>query len=82
MYDEDEELKEWYVPVTWEMCGLITVKAKTASDALEKVNKDEEDYPLPKDSYYIDGSFKASTDEVGIVEMYTKMYNKNYKGDE
>lgn len=68
--------KEWVVPVTWEMCGFIKVKAKSAYDAFAKVKNDEEDYPLPENKTYVDASFSPSFDSEEMVEEYTKMYKE------
>ena len=73
---EITEQKEWIVPVTWEMCGLIKVKAKSASDAFNKVKNDEEDYELPLEKNYVDGSFTTSYDTEEMIENYTKMYKE------
>ena len=73
---EITEQKEWIVPVTWEMCGLIKVKAKSASDAFNKVKNDEEDYELPLEKNYVDGSFTTSYDTEEMIEDYTKMYKE------
>lgn len=70
------EQKEWIVPVTWEMCGFIKVKAKDTYEAFNKVKNDEEDYPLPEEKEYVDGSFQPSFDTDEMIETYTKMYKK------
>ena len=33
--DENRELPEWTVPVTWEMCGNVKVRAATMEEAME-----------------------------------------------
>lgn len=68
--------KEWIVPVTWEMCGFVKVKAESAYDAFIKVKKDEEDYPLPFEDHYVDASFGPSFDTEEMIEDYTKMYEE------
>ena len=75
-------MKEWIVPVTWEMCGFIKVKATSAYEAFMKVKEDDEDYPLPKIKSYVDASFAPSFDTEEMIEEYTKMYeNGELKGD-
>lgn len=66
--------KDYIVPVTWEMCGFIKVKAESAHEAFTKVKNDEEDYPLPQIKNYVDASFAPSFDTEEMIEEYTKMY--------
>ena len=68
--------KYYIVPVSWEMCGLIKVKAKSAEEAFMKVKNDEEDYPLPEEGNYVDASFSPTYNDVETIEDYTKMYEK------
>ena len=53
------------IPVTWEVCDWIEVEAETLEQAIEifdaKENSDDE-YALPTEPEYIDGSFKRETD--------------------
>lgn len=71
-----ENEKYYIVPVTWEMCGFVKVKAKSAEHAFDKVKDDEEGYPLPEEKNYIEGSFSPSFDTPEMIEEYTKMYEK------
>ena len=68
--------KEYIVPVAWEMVGFLKVKASSAEEAFDKVFYDKEDYPLPDDGYYVDGSFSPSCDNHEMVEDYTRMYDR------
>jgi hypothetical protein len=81
-FDHTKEEKDYIVPVTWEMCGFIKVKAKSPYEAFMKVKNDEEDYPLPKEKNYVDASFAPSFDTEEMIEEYTKMYkNGELKGE-
>ena len=73
-FDHNSNEKEYIVPVAWEMCGLLKVKASSALEAYEKIKYDIEDYALPEVSYYVDGSFEPSFDTEDMVEIYTEMY--------
>ena len=73
---KEESEQEWIVPVSWGMSGYIKVKASSAEEALDKVSADEEDYPLPTESCYIEGSFTVSFDAEEMVEYYTNMYKE------
>lgn len=68
--------KEFIVPVSWEMIGLLKVTASSAEEAYDKVKMDLEDYPLPEHSHYADGSFSPACDETETIEHYTNMYEK------
>ena len=70
------EEKEYIVPVTWEMCGFIKVKANSPYEAFMKVKNDEENYPLPEEKTYVDASFTPSFDTEEMIEEYTKMYHE------
>lgn len=69
--------KDFFVPVTWEACGYIRVRANSAEEACTKVHENPDDYPLPKLSEYVDGSFDISgnIEEAAIMcEGYTSDY--------
>lgn len=66
----------YLVPVTWEMCGFVAVKADSPEQAYEKVSKDEGDYALPADKTYVEASFAPSFEDSEMVQVYTDSYNK------
>ncbi len=57
------------IAVTWEMCGYIVVEANSIQEAMEKVKENSDDYLLPYDGEYVDGSFRLSTDDVEEMEV-------------
>ena len=62
---ENKSLKEFRVPVVWEVGGYVTVEAESAEDALNiacKIEYEGDGFPLPKESLYVDGSFKIEED--------------------
>ena len=69
--------QEWIVPVTWEVCGFIKVRAESAEEACRKVHEDVDDYPLPYQSEYVDASFDISGDIEEAADM-SKIYTSNY----
>lgn len=69
--------QEWIVPVTWEACGFIKVRAESAEEACRKVHEDADDYPLPYQSEYIDASFDISGSIEEAAEM-SKIYTSDY----
>lgn len=52
--------KEWRVPVEWCAFGVLRVEADTLEEAVLKVHNNPDDYPLPDDDSYIEGTFKVS----------------------
>ena len=44
---ESRELPEWTIPVTWEMCGKVKVRAATIEEAMEIAKDEEGVIPLP-----------------------------------
>ena len=57
-------MKKQRVAVNWQMCGYIEVEADSLEEAMDKVNDDPDNYSLPYDSYYVDGSFELTTNDV------------------
>ena len=69
--------QEWIVPVTWEAFGFIKVRAESAEEACRKVHENADDYPLPRQSEYVDASFDISGSIEETAEM-SKIYTSNY----
>ena len=69
--------QEWIVPVTWEAFGFIKVCAESAEEACRKVHENADDYPLPRQSEYVDASFDISGSVEEAAEM-SKIYTSNY----
>lgn len=59
-------MKTWNIPVSWEVYATAKIEAETLEEAI-KIAEDD-DFPLPTDSYYIDSSFKVDDEEL-IKEM-------------
>ena len=57
-------MKSWQIPVSWEMCGTVTVQANTLAEAMEIARDTDGKIPLPDDAYYVDGSWDLSYDDV------------------
>lgn len=58
---------EWEIPVTWEVCAKIKIKANTLEEAMEIARDDEGIIPLPTDTDYVDGSWRLSEEDVDFV---------------
>ena len=67
-----EETKEWTIPVCWKVFSTIKVRSATLGKALQHVQEDPDDMPLPTDTDYVDGSFGPSTND---VEEIRQLYN-------
>ena len=70
----EETLKEFKIPVIWQVCGEVIIKAKDIESALEtaiNIEKFGEGLPLPTESEYIDGSFEIEQD-MSLIEFLNK----------
>lgn len=63
-------MKRWFIPVTWEMCAVITVEAETLDEALETARDDDGEIPLPMESAdYVDGSWHVSVSDSEYIRQ-------------
>ena len=67
-------MKSWKIPVTWEMCGIVTVEADRLEEAIEIARDEAGQIPLPAESNYVDGSWQLSIDDKEEIRC---CYNKN-----
>ena len=68
------ELPEWTVPVTWEMCGNVKVRAATMGEAMEIAKDEDGVIPLPDDADYVDSSWHLSYED---PEEVRELFNSN-----
>ncbi len=59
--------KIYNIPVSWEMMAIAKIEAESLDEAIEKA--EDNNYPLPTDSMYVDGSFEVNHD---IIECYNE----------
>ena len=71
---ESRELPEWTIPVTWEMCGKVKVRAATIEEAMEIAKDEEGVIPLPDDGDYVDSSWHLSYED---PEEVRELFNSN-----
>ena len=57
---ECTDLPEWIIPVCWEMCGIVKIRAATLDDAMEIARDKDGVIPLPDNGTYVDGSWDLS----------------------
>ena len=73
------------IAVIWEMCGFIEVEGNTIEEAMRNFENNPDEYELPRDGEYVDGSFVLSTDDVDTMEIMVsnleKGGRKNDKSD-
>ena len=74
-------MKEYKIPIEWQMFGYVEIKAESLEKAVEYFCENENEFDIPSDSDYIDGSFKISTetspykDTDKCVEELKEFYN-------
>lgn len=64
-------MREWRIPVTWEMFGIVSIEADTLAEAVDRAYDD--DIPAPDDGEYVDGSWEVP-DNIGEIRTW---YNDN-----
>ena len=64
--------KDWQIQVSWEMSGVVNIKADAFEEAIELAKHDESVALPPGD--YVDGSFSVSFDNPDGIRMF---YNNN-----
>lgn len=70
-------VKGWFIPVTWEMYGVVRIpfeKAATLAEAM-KCARGDMDIALPM-GHYVDGSFAPSFEDAQVEEIRA-LYNDN-----
>lgn len=70
-------MKSWKIPVTWEMCGIVTVEADRLEEAMEKVRR-AGNISLPQDGIYVDSTLDLSMNE---DEEIRSCFNNNQKDE-
>lgn len=65
--------KTWKIPVTWEVCGEVDIEANSLEEAVEIFKEKMDEVPLPSESYYVDGSFKLTTDNIEEIKVMTEV---------
>jgi len=61
------------LPVTWEVCGYVNIKASSIPKAIEKFKEFSEGIELPQNSSYVDGSFNLATEDESIISLYNQI---------
>ena len=69
-------MKEWSIPVSWEVCGMVKIKANTLEEAIQTARHDDS-IELPYGEY-VDGSFDVTVDD---DELIREAYNAGQEDD-
>jgi hypothetical protein len=60
------------IPVTYEMAGVVTIEADSVKEAMKKFRLNSDNFKLPNNSYYVDGSFEMTSDDEEFIELFNK----------
>lgn len=71
-------MKTWRIPITWSVCGFVSIDADTLAEAMDIAHDDENVLPLPSEAQYVDGSWELSHTD---VEEVRQCYNHNQSDD-
>jgi hypothetical protein len=69
-------MKTFKIPVEWSSYGTVEVEAETLKDALKMFHEHEDEFELPKDEDYMDGSFKASYSDDEMEDYFGKEWEE------
>ncbi|RLA02511.1 MAG: hypothetical protein DRI97_03925 [Bacteroidetes bacterium] len=60
-------MKTWKIPCSWEVYAVAKIKAETLEAAIEIAEDD--DFPLPTETHYVDASFLVDKDLAEHMEF-------------
>lgn len=63
-------MKKIKLPVTWEAFGFVEVKANSIEEAIEYFKKNSDHISLPKESEYVDDSFRLNDEDPDFIKLY------------
>lgn len=62
--------KVFTLPVTWELCGFVKIRANNLTEAMEKFRETSDNIALPENGEYVDGSFSLSSEDEQLIKFY------------
>ena len=68
MYGNQNGTKVFSIPVEWVVTETIDIKANSLREAIKFINKNADEIPLGTEPAYIDGTWKISADESGLMD--------------
>ena len=69
-------MKQWAIPVSWEVAGVVIISAKTLEEAIHAAKHDDS-IGLPSGEY-VDGSFDVTVDDDDCIRNF---YNNGQQDD-
>ena len=69
-------MKQWVIPVSWEVAGVITISANTLEEAIHAAKHDDS-IGLPSGEY-VDSSFDVTVDDDDCIRNF---YNHGQQDD-
>ena len=58
------------LPVTWEAFGIVEIEANSIEEAVNYFNENSDYINMPKNSEYVDGSFRLSESDPDFIKMF------------
>lgn len=70
-------MKEWRIPVKWEMYGTVSIEADTLAEAIDIAKDEEGVIPLPDDGVHVYKSWQLDFDanDKTDVSLIRKVWN-------
>ena len=78
-------MKQWAIPVSWEVAGVVIISANTLEEAIHAAKHDDS-IGLPSGEY-VDGSFDVTIDDDDCIRNFynwycrSNSYINSYKGN-
>ena len=69
-------MKQWAIPVSWEVAGVVIISANTLEEAIHAAKQDDS-IGLPSGEY-VDGSFDVTVDDDDCIRNF---YNNGQQDD-
>ena len=69
-------MKQWAIPVSWEVAGVVIISANTLEEAIHAAKHDDS-IGLPSGEYF-DGSFDVTVDDDDCIRNF---YNNGQQDD-
>ena len=58
------------LPVTWEAFGIVEIEANSIDEAVNYFNENSDYINMPKNSEYVDGSFRLSESDPDFIKLF------------
>lgn len=71
-------MKEWRIPVCWQMMGTVKVEADTLENAIQIAWDDAGVIPIPDNGEYLEGTWEVDCFDVDYLRKY---YNNDQEDE-